>query len=417
MTSIAFTSLFVTALVLSMALRIWLATRQIRHVARHRHTVPAAFAQRVSLQSHQRAADYTMARMRFGLLEAGASSAALLGFTLLGGLQWLHDSWLALLPEPALLRQVLLVATVSLISGLLELPLDWFRQFRLEQRFGFNRMSLRLWLADQLRGVVLGAALGLPLAAAALWLMHSTGGLWWLWVWALWVGFSLMVMLLYPVLIAPMFNRFEPLPEGPLRSRVEALLTRCGFPARGLFVMDGSRRSAHGNAYFTGFGRGRRIVFFDTLINRLDEDEIEAVLAHELGHFKLHHIARRLALSIVGSLALLWLLGTLSRQPWFYQGLGVGAPMDFPALALLLFFLVLPVFAFPLRPLARLMSRRHEFQADAFAARHASGTALANALVKLHQDNAATLTPDPLHSAFHDTHPPAAQRVGRLQTA
>ncbi|GAA4416678.1 M48 family metallopeptidase [Quisquiliibacterium transsilvanicum] len=417
MTPLSFSTLFVAALAVSLALRYWLAGRQVRHVARHRGAVPEAFAQRVPLHAHQRAADYTVARVRLGLLEAAFGSAVLVGFTLLGGLQWLQNAWLALLPDAPLLRQVLLVGSVVLVGGLFDLPMDWYRQFRLEQRFGFNRMSLRLWTADLLRGAAIGAALGLPLAAAALWLMRSAGQSWWLWVWALWIAFSLLVMWLYPSVIAPLFNRFEPLPPGPVRTRVEALLTRCGFAPRGLFVMDGSRRSAHGNAYFTGFGRARRIVFFDTLLSRLDEDEIEAVLAHELGHFRLKHIRKRILLGMATSLAGLWLLGLLARQPWFYQGLGVGAPVDFEALALLLFFLALPVFAFPLQPLFSLLSRRHEFEADAFAARNARATALASALVKLYEDNAATLTPDPLHSAFHDSHPPAAQRIGRLLAA
>jgi STE24 endopeptidase len=417
LTPLAFSTLFVAALAVSLALRYWLAGRQVRHVARHRGAVPEAFAQRVPLQAHQRAADYTVARVRLGLLEAAFGSAVLVGFTLLGGLQWLQDAWLGLLPDAPLLRQVLLVGSVVLIGGLLDLPMDWYRQFRLEQRFGFNRMSLRLWTADLLRGAAIGAALGLPLAAAALWLMRSAGQSWWLWVWALWIAFSLFVMWLYPSVIAPLFNRFEPLPPGPVRARVEALLTRCGFAPRGLFVMDGSRRSAHGNAYFTGFGRARRIVFFDTLLSRLDEDEIEAVLAHELGHFRLKHIRKRILLGMATSLAGLWLLGLLARQPWFYQGLGVGAPVDFEALALLLFFLALPVFTFPLQPLFSMLSRRHEFEADAFAARNARATALASALVKLYEDNASTLTPDPVHSAFHDSHPPAAQRIGRLLAA
>lgn len=417
MTALAFSSLFVAALALSLALRLWLASRQIRHVARHRGEVPQAFAHRVSLPAHQRAADYTIARVRLGLLESALGAAVLVGFTLLGGLQWLHDAWQLLLPEAPLLRPLGLLLSVSLIGGLLDLPLAWYRQFRLEQRFGFNRMTLHLWLADLLRGALLGLALGAPLALAALWLMRSAGPSWWFWVWLLWIGFSLFLLLLFPTVIAPMFNRFEPLPEGPVRARVEALLARCGFASRGLFVMDGSRRSAHGNAYFTGFGRGKRIVLFDTLLSRLDEDEVEAVLAHELGHFRLRHVAKRLAVGALSSLAGLWLLGQLARQPWFYQGLGLGAPLDLDALALVLFFLVLPVFTFPLQPLFSLLSRRHEFEADAFAAGQAPARALASALVKLYEDNAATLTPDPVHSAFHDSHPPAAQRIGRLLAA
>ncbi|HWS74377.1 MAG TPA: M48 family metallopeptidase [Quisquiliibacterium sp.] len=417
MTPLAFSTLFVAALAVSLVLRYWLASRQIRHVALHRGAVPAAFEHRVPLHAHQRAADYTIARTRFALLETASSAAVLVGFTLLGGLQWLHDAWLLLLPDAPLPRQLLLLASVTLIGGLLDLPMEWYRQFRLEQRFGFNRMSLRLWIADLFRGAAIGALLGLPLAAAALWLMRAAGQSWWLWVWLLWMAFSLFVMLVYPTVIAPMFNRFDPLPQGPVRDRVEALLGRCGFASKGLYVMDGSRRSAHGNAYFTGFGRGKRIVFFDTLLSRLDEDEIEAVLAHELGHFRLRHIVKRMLMGAAASLAGLWLLGVLARQPWFYQGLGVGAPVDLNAVALLLFFLALPVFTFPLQPLFSLLSRRHEFEADAFASQHARAGALASALVKLYEDNAATLTPDPVHSAFHDSHPPAAQRIGRLLAA
>lgn len=417
MSAFVFSIVFVAAVAASAALRFWLAGRQVRHVLRHRGAVPAAFADRVSLAAHQRAADYTVARVQLGLIDTALSLAVLVAFTLLGGLQWLHDAWRALLPQAPFVRQLLLVFSVLLLGSALELPIAWYRQFRLEQRFGFNRMTLRLWLADLLRASLVGAVLGVPLAAAALWLMGSAGNAWWLWVWALWIAFSLLVMLVFPTWIAPLFNRFEPLPDGPLRSRVEALLARCGFAARGLYVMDGSRRSAHGNAYFTGFGRAKRIVLFDTLLSRLEGPEIEAVLAHELGHFSHRHIAKRIALSALSSLAGLWLLGQLARQPWFYQGLGVSDPVDLPALALLLFFLVLPVFTFPLQPLFSLLSRRHEFEADAFAARHASARDLASALVKLYEDNASTLTPDPIHSAFHDSHPPAAQRVGRLLAA
>jgi STE24 endopeptidase len=276
-------------------------------------------------------------------------------------------------------------------------------------------MTPALFVADTLKGALVGAALGLPLLALVLWLMRASGELWWLWTWIAWMAFNLAVMVLFPTVIAPLFNKFEPLPEGEVRKRVQALLERCGFRARGLFVMDGSRRSAHGNAYFTGLGRARRIVFFDTLLARLDADEIEAVLAHELGHFKLRHIPKRIALTFALSLAGLWLLGWLSRQPWFYQALGLTPdPAMADAAALVLFFLALPVFAFPLQPLFALASRRHEFQADAFAAAQTDPKHLASALVKLYEDNASTLTPDPVHSAFHDSHPPAVQRIGRL---
>ncbi len=414
MSPIAFSYSFAAALAVTLCLKFWLAARQVRHVARHRDAVPAEFAERVPLVAHRRAADYTIARVRLGLLELVLGTAVLIGFTLLGGLQWLHDTMVSWLPDAPFLRQLLLLVLFVAISSLLELPLSWYRQFRLEARFGFNRMTLRLWVADIAKGTVVSAALGLPLAAAVLWLMRSVGEQWWIWAWVVWMTFNVFVLILYPTVIAPMFNRFEPLADGPVRQRVEALLGRCGFASKGLFVMDGSRRSAHGNAYFTGLGRAKRIVFFDTLLSRLSGEEVEAVLAHELGHFKRRHVTKRVIASFAMSLAGLWLLGQLALQPWFYQGLGVTVSQDREALALILFFLVLPSFTFALLPLASLLSRRHEFEADAFAASQASARDLVSALVKLYEDNAATLTPDPLHSAFYDSHPPAAQRIGRL---
>ncbi len=415
--ALAFSLVFAAAVLLTAGLRLWLAARQIRHVSRHRDAVPAAFAGRVSLAAHQRAADYTVARTRLGMVEFLLGMLTLVGFTLLGGLQWLHESLVSLLPQDAWWRPVLLVLAVSAIGGILETPLDWYRQFRLEERFGFNRMTLRLWIADQIKGLAVGLVLGVPLLAAVLALMRSAGENWWLWAWLLWVGFNLGVLVLYPTVIAPLFNRFEPMPQGPVRERVEQLLARCGFASRGLFVMDGSRRSAHGNAYFTGMGRARRIVFYDTLLNRLEGPEVEAVLAHELGHFRRRHITQRIVVSFLISGAGLWLLAWLSGQVWFYHGLGVTPAADAEALALVLFFLAAPVFTFVLKPLASLASRRHEFEADRFAAEHSSARDLVAALVKLYEDNAATLTPDPLHSAFYDSHPPAAIRVGRLAAA
>jgi len=410
--------IFALALLASVAVRLWLATRQIRHVTRNRDAVPPRFAERVTLEAHRRAADYTVARVRLGMLEALVGALLLLAFTLFGGLQWLLDGLAALLPDAPSARQILFVAAVVLIGALVDLPIEWYRQFRLEQRFGFNRMTPRLFVADALKGAAIAAALGLPLVTLVLWLMRSAGDLWWLWAWVAWVAFNLGVLVLYPTVIAPMFNRFEPLADAAIRARVEALLARCGFASKGLFVMDGSRRSAHGNAYFTGLGRSKRIVFFDTLLARLNADEIEAVLAHELGHFHHRHVLERIVLMFAASLAGLWLLGWLSRQGWFYQGLGVtpGAG-EFEAAALVLFFLALPVFTFLLRPLASWAARRHEFQADAFAAAHARAKDLVSALVKLYEDNASTLTPDPLHSAFYDSHPPASLRIGRLQGA
>jgi STE24 endopeptidase len=416
LTAAVFSVLFAAALTLSIAVRFWLATRQVRHVSRHRDAVPADFAGRITLQAHRRAADYTVARVRLGMVETVIGAMLLLGFTLFGGLQWLLDVLAQWLPQRPFARQIAFVAAVALIGALVDLPVAWYRQFRLEQRFGFNRMTPRLFTSDALKGAAVASALGLPLLALVLWLMRSAGGLWWLWAWGAWVAFNLAILVLYPTVIAPMFNRFEPLADGAVRQRVEALLARCGFASRGLFVMDGSRRSAHGNAYFTGLGRSKRIVFFDTLLARLEPDEVEAVLAHELGHFSRRHVLKRIALMFAASLAGLWLLGWLSRQAWFYQGLGVtpGAG-EFDAAALVLFFLALPVFTFVLQPLASWASRRHEFEADAFAAAHARAQDLVSALVKLYEDNASTLTPDPVHSAFYDSHPPASLRIGRLQ--
>ena len=415
LTALTFSALFVAALTSSVILKFWLARRQMRHVAAHRDQVPPAFAQKIALAAHQRAAGYTISRTVLGLVDVVLGAVAVIVLTLLGGLYWLDGALAQAMPQSPFLRQVALVALVAGGSAVLEMPLSWYRQFRLEERYGFNRMTLRLWVIDGIKGTLIAAALGLPLLAAVIWLMQRAGEQWWLWAWALWMAFNLTVLVLFPTVIAPLFNKFVPLQDGPLRQRVEALLARCGFASKGLFVMDGSRRSAHGNAYFTGLGRAKRIVFFDTLISRLTGDEVEAVLAHELGHFKHRHITQRMALAFAMSLAGLWLLGWISRQPWFYQGLGVPVATDREGVALLLFFLALPAFTFLLQPLGSLLSRRNEFQADQFAAQQTRAQDLARALVKLYEDNAATLTPDPVHSAFYDSHPPAAQRIGRLQ--
>jgi STE24 endopeptidase len=413
--SLFLTFSFVAFLLAMVGLKYWLAFRQIRHVTAHANAVPAQFADRVSLDAHRRAAAYTVERTRLGLFETAAGALVLVAATLLGGLDWIVAR-LAELGTGDFVLQVLVVTVVLLAVSVLDLPFSWYRQFRIEQKFGFNRMTLKLWLADLAKSLVLTALLGLPLLVAVLWLMRSAGDQWWLYAWLLWVGFNALVLVLYPTLIAPLFNKFEPLKDGRLADRITALLARTGFSSKGVFVMDGSRRSAHGNAYFTGLGRAKRIVFFDTLVERLQPSEIEAVLAHELGHFKLKHIAKRLAFSFIASLAFLALLGWLITQPWFYTGLGVTPSLNGSnhGVALVLFALVLPVFTFVFAPVASLLSRRHEFEADAFAARHASAGDLVNALVKLYQDNAATLTPDPLHSAFYDSHPPASIRIQRL---
>ena len=418
MESMHVTLAFTAALLLSLAVRLWLATRQMRHVADKRGAVPQAFAATVSLQAHQRAADYTLAKGRFGLWTTALSSAVLLGWTLLGGLDTVNTAVReAVLPGyGALAYQLALLAAVALIGALIELPLEWFSTFRIEQHFGFNRMSLRLWLADQARGAAIGALIGLPLAALVLWLMGVSGGLWWLWAWGALVAFNLLLMVIYPTLIAPIFNKFVPLADEGLKARVQALMQRCGFAAKGLFVMDGSRRSAHANAYFTGLGSSKRVVFFDTLLQRLTPGEVEAVLAHELGHFKHKHVLQRLVGVFAMSLAGLALLGWMAGQSGFYTGLGVAPNLAAPndALALLLFMMALPSFTFFGAPLLAHFSRRHEFEADAYACRQADGGALAAALLKLHEDNAATLTPDPVYVRFYYSHPPASERLAAL---
>ncbi len=410
------TYLFVFALIVGVLLRIWLAMRQLRHVSANRPAVPEAFEQSIGLDAHQRAADYTRARVNLGLVDALAGAVVLVLLTLSGGMQWLYNlatDWMGNYPFMA---QLLFVGLVMGITSIVDIPFSWYRQFRLEKKFGFNRMTPALFVSDMFKGLVLGIVIGLPLLALVLWLMKSSGQLWWLYVWFVWTAFNLLMLVVYPTVIAPRFNKFEPLPKDELRSRVEGLLERCGFKSKGLFVMDGSKRSSHGNAYFTGFGSAKRIVFFDTLISRLNHDEIEAVLAHELGHFKHKHVTKRIVMVFLLSFVGLAFLGWLSAQPWFYQGLGMTpGKIGFEAAALILFMMVLPVFTFPFRPLMSLMSRRDEFQADEFAAKQTDASHLVNALVKLYEDNASTLTPDPIHSAFYDSHPPAAQRIGRLR--
>ena len=416
MTASTFTIVFLILLAVSLALQLWLARRHALHVAAHRDAVPVAFADRVRLPAHQKAADYTVARTRLGMIETIVETALLVALTVGGGLALLV-AWTGELPGPWLVRDLALILAVAVISGIVGLPFSYVSTFVIETKFGFNRMTRALWLADIAKGILVGAALGLPLAALVLWLMRAAGPLWWIWAWAAWVAFQLLVLALYPTVIAPLFNKFSPLPAGSARDAIEALLVRCGFENRGLFVMDGSRRSSHGNAFFTGFGRAKRIVFFDTLLERLSPDEIEAVLAHELGHFRLKHVLKRMLWSAALSLAFLALLAWLAASPWFYEGLGVPPSLERPGVALILFFLALPAFTFVFAPLSALYSRRHEFEADAFAAKHASAASLIRALVKLFEDNAATLTPDPYYSAFHDSHPPAALRVARLEAA
>ena len=419
--SLTWTLLFSAALVLGLLLKLYLSSRQIRHVARHRDTVPPAFAPTISLASHQKAADYTLTKARFGLLELAFGSAVLLGWTLLGGLDSLNQALAnsALAQWGPLATQMALVAGFGLISGALDLPFTLYSTSRIEERFGFNKMSLQLWLADLFKSTLVGMVIGLPIVALILWLMNSAGPLWWLWAWAAWMGFNLLVLVLYPTVIAPIFNKFKPLEDDSLKARVTALMQRCGFAAKGLYVMDGSKRSAHANAYFTGFGAAKRVVFYDTLLKQLSPAEVDAVLAHELGHFKHKHIIQRIVMLFAMSLAGFALIGYLSQQIWFYTGLGVrpnlGAPND--ALALLLFMLAVPLFSFFISPLMAQLSRQHEFQADAYAALQTDGRDLASALLKLYQDNASTLTPDPVFVKFYYSHPPASERLARMGVA
>ncbi|WP_153109012.1 M48 family metallopeptidase [Propionivibrio limicola] len=408
-----FTLIFLATLTVTLVLRLWLARRQIAHVTTHRAAVPAQFADRIQLAAHQKAADYCVTRTRFGIFGLVIETAVLLAFTLGGGLQALHEFWAPRLD--GLFYGVAMMFSVMGISALIDIPQSLYAQFVIEEKFGFNRMTLKLYFADLAKQTALGLAIGTPALLLVLWLMAQMGPRWWLYVWLFWCGFNLLILFIYPTWIAPLFNTFKPLEDDALKKRIEALLARCGFASSGLFVMDGSKRSNHGNAYFTGFGKTKRIVFFDTLLNRLQPAEIESVLAHELGHFKHRHVIKRIVLMFAMALLFLLALGQLMQAEWFFAGLGVNTQNT--ALALILFFLVAPVFTFLLTPLMSLLSRRHEFEADRYAATHASADDLIHALVKLYEDNAATLTPDPLHSVFYDSHPPAALRIARLTEA
>ncbi len=416
--SFVLTLVFAATLVLGLLVKFYLASRQIRHVMQHRDQVPAAFANTITLESHQKAADYTVAKTRFGLLEMAFASAVLLGWTLLGGLDALNQAisgW-GLNAYGALVPQLALLGAFAVISGLLDLPFTLYSTFRIEERFGFNKMTLKLWLVDLVKATLVGAAVGLPVVALILWLMGSAGSLWWLWAWAAWMGFNLLALVLYPTVIAPLFNKFKPLEDETLKARVTALMQRCGFAAKGLFVMDGSKRSAHANAYFTGFGAAKRVVFYDTLLTQLNPNEVDAVLAHELGHFKHKHIIKRIVLMFAMSLAGFALLGWLSSQLWFYTGLGVRPNLagGNDALALILFLMVVPLFSFFITPLSARFSRKHEFEADAYALSKTDGRDLQSALLKLYKDNASTLTPDAMFVKFYYSHPPASERLERM---
>ncbi len=407
------TLLFLLAVFVSTALRLWLSQRQMRAVAQHRNAVPTPFAGSIELAEHQKAADYTLAQARFGQVDLLLSTVVLLLVTLAGGINWVDAAWQRA-PLPAPWHGVAVIATLLVLMSIIDLPLSWLRTFRIEARFGFNRMTQGMFWLDLLKGLLLGAALGLPVLWVVLKLMDSAGSLWWLYAWAVWLGFSLLVSWAFPIFIAPLFNKFTPLKDADLAERISQLLSRCNFSSAGVFVMDGSARSTHGNAYFTGLGRNKRIVFFDTLMARLSHSEIEAVLAHELGHYSLHHIRKGLILSSVLSLVGFAMLGYLTTQPIFYTALGVQQPSNHAAL--LLFLLASGPFTFFFTPLAAAWSRKHEFEADTFASQHANARELITALVKLYRDNASTLTPDLVHSRFYDSHPPALERIGFLES-
>jgi STE24 endopeptidase len=412
MMTTALTTLFITLLLITTATRVWLGRRHIHHVLGHRGRVPAAFDGSITLEAHQKAADYSAAKTRLVIAEAVTQALLLAAFTIGGGLQWIDASWRSILPEHEIWRGALVILSAFIISGIIDLPFEYYKAFVVDQRFGFNKMTPGMFFSDIVKHGIVGLVLGAPILFAALWLMQSAGDYWWLYLWLVWSAFNLLMLAVYPAFIAPLFNKFSPLKDETLKTRIETLLEKCGFKSQGLFVMDGSKRSNHGNAYFTGFGASKRVVFFDTLLERLDTNEIEAVLAHELGHFKHHHVIKRIALMFLVSFLGLALLGWLKLQPWFYNGLGVSEISDY--MALLLFLLISPVFLFILRPLMASYSRKNEFEADEYAAKHADANFLVDALVKLYRDNASTLTPDPLHSAFYDSHPPAGIRISKL---
>jgi STE24 endopeptidase len=407
-----FTTIFLVLLTITTITRLWLGKRHISFVGAHRGAVPSAFSQNIDLDAHQKAADYTQAKTKLVLLEAVVQALLLLAFTLGGGLQWIDNVWQGFLPNHTILRGAAVVLTALALSSLVDLPFDYYKTFTVDEHFGFNKMTRAMFFKDIVKQGLLGLAMGAPLLFAALWLMQSAGSLWWLYLWVVWSVFNLIMLAVYPTFIAPLFNKFTPLADESLKTRIEALLTKCGFKSQGLFVMDGSIRSGHGNAYFTGFGKSKRVVFFDTLLERLNADEIEAVLAHELGHFKHNHVVKRIIMLFAISFLGLALLGWLVQQDWFYLGLGVNTQSNY--MALMLFLLISPVFLFILRPLMAYYSRKNEFEADEYAALNANPQHLVDSLVKLYRDNASTLTPDPLHSAFYDSHPPASIRITKL---
>jgi STE24 endopeptidase len=407
-----FTLVFIGLLALTVATRLWLGSRHISHVVAHRGAVPSAFAGNISLEAHQKAADYSADKTKLVLIEAVVAALLLAWLTIGGGLQFIDNIWQNILPNHAIFRGALVICSAMLVSSLIDIPFDYYKTFVVDEKYGFNKMTKSMFFGDMVKHSLLGLALGAPILFAALWLMQGAGQYWWFYLWMVWSVFNIVMLAVYPTFIAPLFNKFTPLADENLKTRIEALLTKCGFKSQGLFVMDGSSRSSHGNAYFTGFGSSKRVVFFDTLLSRLNTEEIEAVLAHELGHFKHNHVIKRIAMMFFVSFLGLALLGWLTNQTWFFNSLGVTNTSNH--MALLLFLLVSPTFLFILKPIMASYSRKNEFEADDYAAKHADANHLVDALVKLYRDNASTLTPDPLHSAFYDSHPPASIRISKL---
>ncbi len=408
-----FTIIFLIALIISSSIHFWLAKRQADYVTAHRFAVPDAFKSKVPLEAHQKAADYTLAKIKLGNIDGALGIIVLLLLTLGGGINTAFEYWSTIFSSP-LIAGVAATATIFLIMTLVEIPTSVYQTFVIEEKFGFNKSSVNQFIKDQLLHLALGAVIGLPLLALILWVMDNVGPLWWLWAWGIIMGFSLLMSWLYPTVIAPLFNKFTPMEEGSLKDRIQGLLARCGFNSQGIFIMDGSKRSGHGNAYFTGLGNNKRIVFFDNLVNSLEEEELEAVLAHELGHFKCKHVIKMLIATSIMSLISLAILGWLINEPWFYTGLGVEQPSN--AAALLLFILVSSSFTFFMQPISAYFQRKFEFEADDFAASNAKASKMISGLVKLYEENANTLTPDPLYSAFHYSHPPAAIRIAHLES-
>jgi STE24 endopeptidase len=411
----SFTLIFLIALALSSGIQFWLAKRQAVYVAAHRNAVPEAFKSTISLEAHQKAADYTLEKGKLGHIDGIVSIIVLLMFTLGGVINAIFSFWSSAITSP-LVAGVAATATIFLLMTLIELPSSWYQTFVIEEKFGFNKNTPQQFIKDHVMQLGLGAAIGLPLLALILWVIDAVGASWWLWAWGILISFSLLMSWLYPTLIAPLFNKFTPMEDGALKERISGLLARCGFNSQGIFIMDGSKRSGHGNAYFTGLGNNKRIVFFDNLVASLDDEELEAVLAHELGHFKCKHVIKMLVATSIMTLISFGILGLLIGQDWFYTGLGVDVTQKSNAVALLLFMLISSSFTFFMQPISAYFQRKFEFEADDFAANHAQASKLISGLVKLYEENASTLTPDPLYSAFHYSHPPAAIRVAHLES-